>query len=71
MHSHALPLRELQRQELLAEAAHERQLDQLGPTAAPEHHDIWSGIAGLRQHITSTLASLRPALHLSSQATTN
>ena len=65
MHSHALPLRELQRQEVLAEAPYERQLDQLAPTRSLEH------LGALRQRLVTVLTSLRPAPHLRSPATAN
>lgn len=71
MLSHALPMRELQRQEFLAEAAHERRLAQLVPTGPLENRDASQRRAALRQRLVTVLTSLRPAPHLRSPATAN
>ena len=69
MHSHALPLCELHRQELLIEAAYERRLEQLNPVVAAESQRLWRVMADVRQGIATALASLRPAAHLPSHVT--
>lgn len=71
MLSRALPMRELHRQKLLAEAAHERRLDQLVPTPPGTTHGLLQHFADLRQGIATALLSLRPARHLASPAITH
>lgn len=63
MHSHALPMLELRRQELLAEAARERRLEQLVRPASADVRPGRLGLAALVHRLSNTLARLHPAAH--------
>ena len=63
MLSHSLHMRELQRQELLAEAARERLVEQLALPASSVVRPSQIGSGALVRLLFSTLARLRTATH--------
>ena len=68
MVSNTLPLRELQYQELLMEAAHQRRLPHAPAETRGAQGRTWRAMFAPRHLIARALTTLRPARHLPARA---